>query len=39
MDFGAGIHVPEKTLLVLIAKTSASTALVSANGELEIYAK
>lgn len=38
MDFGTGIVIPEKTLIQLIVDVSAGTPVVSAIGELELYA-
>lgn len=38
MDFGTGIHLPEKTLIELRADVSAGTPVVNAIGELELYA-
>lgn len=37
MDFGNGLHIPEKTLLTLMVDVSAGTPLVSAIGELELH--
>lgn len=38
IDFGAGLHLSQKTLLQLIVDVSAGTPLVSAIGEIELYA-
>jgi hypothetical protein len=38
MNFGTGLYIPEKTLIVLMADVSAGTPLISAIGELEIHA-
>ena len=38
LEFGVGIYIPEKTLVTLVADVSAGTPLISAVGELELYA-
>ncbi len=38
IDFGTGLHIPEKTLITLTVDVSAGTPLVSAIGELELHA-
>lgn len=37
MDFGAGLYVPQKTLVTLVVDVSAGTPLVSAIGEIELH--
>lgn len=37
MDFGAGLFVPEKTLITLVVDVSAGTPLVSAIGVIEMH--
>lgn len=39
IDLGTGLHIPEKTLLTVMVDVSAGTPLVSAVGEIELYAK
>lgn len=38
MNFGTGLYIPEKTLISLVVDVSAGTPLVSAIGEIELYA-
>jgi len=38
IDFGTGLYIAEKTLVTLVSDVSAGTPLISAIGELELYA-